>query len=100
MLSFCVAQEVHGRTQEGGASFIRTVKALSDSPFRKMLVLNVPLPTITARIFVFPLTRACFLIPPPAKGAIQLGCSILGGVVDWRDVCKRILLIHDKIIDL
>jgi hypothetical protein len=82
MLSFCVAQEVYGRTQEGSVSFIRTVKALSDSPFCKMLVSNVPLLTITARIFVFPLIQACFLIPLPAKGAIQLGCSILGSIVD------------------
>ena len=38
MLSFCLAQEAHGHTQEGGASFVRTVKALSDRDYKVICV--------------------------------------------------------------
>jgi hypothetical protein len=60
-----------------------------------MLVLNVPHPTVTARIFVFLLTRAYFFVTPLAKGAIQLGCCIYGDVIDRGDICKWVFHIHD-----
>jgi hypothetical protein len=64
-----------------------------------MLISDVPLPTVTVRIFMFPLTRGCFFVTPLAKGATQLGCSILSGVVDRWDVCKWIFLTYDKMVD-
>jgi hypothetical protein len=65
-----------------------------------MLVLDVPLPAVTARKLIFLLTRACFLVAPSAKGATQLGCGMYGGVADQWDICKWVFLIDDKFVDL
>jgi hypothetical protein len=98
MVPFFVAKEVRGRAQKGGAFFVTTVKTLSYGMFRKMLVLDVPLPTVLARKCVFPLTRTCFFVTPPAKGAIKLGFGILGGF--FNRICKGVFLIYDKFVDL
>ena len=87
-------QEVRGCTQEGVTSLVGTVKALADSLVSKMLASDVPLPTVTARVLVFPLAWPCFFVTL-AKRATQLNFDSLGGIVDYWGLYKLILVIHD-----
>jgi hypothetical protein len=85
-------QELRGCTQEGRASFVGTVKSLADSLFSKMLASDMPLPTVTARKSIVPLTRRRFYVTL-AKRATQLSCG-LGVIGDWRDACTRIQILN------
>jgi hypothetical protein len=80
-------QEVWGYTQERRAAVIGKVKALADSMFSKILASDVPLPTVTARVFMFPLTWPCFIITL-TKRATLLNPGNVNIISNQRNICK------------